>query len=322
MPFRYLRYALSIVALFFLIITIQPGNLPGQASSQKTPFDPKTIHVNVDLVNILCSVFNKNTNSFITNLTQNDFTLYEDDKKQEITNFIHEKDMPLTIALLIDTSESVTPKLKFEQEAAISFIQSVLRKEDRVMLLQFDTGVSLLQDFTNDPNRLTKQINKLKASGQTALYDAIYKTCDEKMIRAPGRKVMIILSDGDDDASGEADFKQATEMALRAETIIYAISTSQGGFFGVGIAGGEDKEGDTTLKEMAKETGGKVFFPFRVEDLEDSFRQISQELRSQYNIGYVSSNSKKDGSYRKLEIKIQERGMKLNYRKGYYAPAG
>jgi Ca-activated chloride channel homolog len=322
MHFRYLHYALSIIALTFLIITIQPGDLPGQSSSQKTPLDLKTIHINVDLVNILCSVFNKDTNSFITNFTKNDFTLYEDDKKQEITNFIHEKDMPLTIAILIDTSDTVSPKLKFEQEAAISFVHSVLRKEDRAMLLQFDSGISLLQDFTNDPNKLTKQINKLKAAGQTALYDAIFRTCDEKMIKASGRKVMIILSDGDDDSSSEASLKQAIEMALRAETIVFAISTSQGGFFGVGIGGGEDKEGDSILKEMAKETGGKVFFPFRVQDLDDSFRQISMELRSQYSIGYVSSNNKKDGSYRKLEIKIPERGMKLNYRKGYYAPVG
>ncbi len=319
MPFRHLRYVLSILAVLTLITAIETRNLTGQ-SAQKTTTDPKTIRVNVDLVNVLCSVFDKNTKSFVTNLTQNDFSLYEDDKKQNITNFIREKDLPLTIALLIDTSDTVKPKLKFEQEAAISFIHNVLRKEDKAMLLQFDSGLSLLQDFTNDPNRLTKQINKLQAAGQTSLYDAIYRTCDEKMFRATGRKVMIILSDGDDDASSEATLNQATEMAMRAETIIFAISISQGGFFGVGIGGGEDKEGDSILKDIARETGGKVFFPFRIEDLDEDFRQISHELRSQYSIGYMSTNQVKDGKLRKLEIKIPEGGLKLNYRKGYYAP--
>ena len=183
------------------------------------------------------------------------------------------------------------------------------------MLLSFDSNVSLLQDFTNDPNKMAKQIKRLKAAGGTALYDAIYRTCDVKLIREVGRKAIVIISDGDDESS-KINLHQATEMALRAEAIIFAISVSKGGFFGVGGA----KEGDTVLREMSQETGGRIFFPFKLEELDDAFRQINQELRSQYNIGYLSTNAARDGGYRKVKIEIQERGMKLTYRKGYYAP--
>ena len=218
--------------------------------------------------------------------------------------------------MLIDTSQSVAPKLKFEQDAATSFFQSILTEKDRAMLMSFDTDVSLLQDFTNDPNRMAREIRKLKAAGGTALYDAIYRTCDEKLIRETGRKAIIILSDGEDESS-KVTLHQATEMALRAEALIFAISVSRGGFFGVG--GG--KEGDTVLKEMSQETGGQIFFPFKLEELDDSFRQINQELRSQYNIGYLSTNPAKDGSYRKVKIDVPEKGLKLSYRRGYYAPS-
>ena len=283
--------------------------LPGRLSDQ-------TYRVNVDLVNVLCSVFDKNTNSFLTNLTQEDFSIYEDNQKQDIKNFSRETNLPLTLALLIDTSQSVAPKLKFEQEAAISFFQSILRESDRAMLVSFDSDVSLLQDFTNDSNKMARQIRKLRAAGGTALYDAIYRSCDEKLIRETGRKAIIILSDGEDESS-KTTIHQAKEMALRAEAIIFGISVTKGGFFGVGGT----REGDNALKELAQETGGRVFSPpFKVDELDDAFRQINQELRSQYNIGYMSTNPKRDGSYRKVEVKIPERGLKLTYRKGYYAP--
>lgn len=264
---------------------------------------------------MLCSVYDKNTNSFLTNLTRDDFTIFEDNQKQEIKNFARETDMPLTIAMLIDTSQSVAPKLRFEQDAAISFFQSILREKDRAMLVSFDSDVSLLQDFTNDPNKMARQVRKLRAGGGTALYEAIYRICDEKLIRETGRKAIVILSDGEDESS-KVTIHQAKEMALRAEALIFAISVTKGGFFGVGGS----REGDSALKEMAQETGGRVFTPFKVEELDDAFRQINQELRSQYNLGYMSTNSATDGSYRKVEIKVPEGGLRLTYRKGYYAP--
>jgi len=258
----------------------------------------------------------RKTNSFITSLTREDFTVYEDNKKQEIINFNRETNLPLTIALLIDTSQSVAPKLKFEQEAAINFFQSVLKDQDRAMLVEFDSGVSMIQDFTNDPNLLAKKIRALKAAGGTALYDALYLTCDEKLIRETGRKTIVILSDGEDTASRRS-FEEALEMALRAEATIYAISTTRGGFFGVDTV---SKEGDRVLRKLAEETGGRIFLPFKVEELENSFRQISQELRSQYNIGYISSNPARDGGYRRIEVRVAEKDTRVNFRKGYYAP--
>lgn len=276
----------------------------------------QTYRVQVNLVNILCSVFDRNTNAYITNLTQDDFSVYEDNQKQEIKNFARETDLPLTIAMLFDTSQSVAPKLRFEQEAAISFFQSVLREKDRAMLVSFDSDVSMLQDFTNDPNKMAKEIRKLRAAGGTSLYDAIYRVCDEKLIRETGRKAIVILSDGDD-VDSSVSRQEATEMALRAEALVFAISVNKGGFFGVD----GNREGDSVLKGIAQETGGRIFYPFKIDDLDEQFRQINQELRSQYNIGYVSTNPARDGGYRKVEIRVPEKGLRLNYRKGYYAPS-
>jgi Ca-activated chloride channel family protein len=321
MLFRSRRFLLALLAAGTLIVATPHGSLTGQEAqkprSSQLPgrLSDQTYRVSVDLVNILCSVFDKNTNSYITNLTQEDFTIYEDNQKQEIKNFARETDLPLTIAMLFDTSQSVAPKLRFEQEAAISFFQSVLREKDRAMLVSFDSDVSMLQDFTSDPNKMAREIRKLRAAGGTSLYDAIYKVCDEKLIRETGRKAIIILSDGDD-VDSTTTRHQATEMALRAEALVFAISLSKGGFFGVG----GNKEGDTVLKEITQETGGRIFFPFKLDDLDEQFREINQELRSQYNIGYLSTNPLRDGSYRKVEIKISEKGLKLAYRKGYYAP--
>jgi Ca-activated chloride channel family protein len=186
------------------------------------------------------------------------------------------------------------------------------------MLVDFDSGVSLVQDFTSDPNKMAKEIRALKAAGGTALYDAIYQTCDEKLIREVGRKAIIIMSDGEDQSS-RVTMEEALNMALRAEATVFCISVNQGGFFGVG--GGDSREGDRILKQLAESTGGRIFYPFKVDELDDAFRQINRELRSQYNIGYLSSNERRDGSYRKVEITIPDKNLRLSYRKAYYAPA-
>jgi Ca-activated chloride channel homolog len=325
---NFLKSWLSLAMLFALALLSNPVAINSQGSSQNAPgtgmrqsvprISDETYRVSVDLVNIFCSVWDKKTNSFVTNLTPEAFTLYEDNRQQEIKNFVRETNLPLTLAFLIDTSESVAPKLKFEQEAAIAFFQSVLKDKDRALLIEFNSGVDLVQDFTNDYNRLAKQIRSLKAAGGTALYDAIYDVCDEKLIRETGRKAIIILSDGQDQSS-KTTFEEAYEMALRAEAGIYGIGVSQGGFFGVGAS--SEGKGDRILKQLAEETGGRTFFPFKVEDLDDSFRQINQELRSQYNIGYISNSLRRDGGYRKIDIKLQEKNLKLTYRKGYFAPS-
>ena len=230
--------------------------LPSQQQTKQTPkaggkpvppgYSDETYRVNVDLINVFCSVWDKDTGAFVTNLTRDDFAVYEDDKKQEIKNFARESNLPLTIAFLIDTSQSVAPKLKFEQEAAISFFHSVMREKDRAALVEFDSGVTLVQDFTSDPNKMAKQIKTLRAAGGTSLYDAIYLSCDEKLIREMGRKAIVILSDGEDQSSTRT-FEQALEIALKAEAIIYSISVNRGGFFGVG----DTKNGDRIMKDFS-----------------------------------------------------------------------
>jgi Ca-activated chloride channel family protein len=320
----YLRsFAVLLAGLIFCAGLSLRDGLPGQDAARKTAPDTKlpervsdqTYRVSVDLVNILCSVFDRNTKSFITTLTREDFNIYEDQQPQQIRNFARETNLPLTIALLIDTSQSVAPKLRFEQEAAINFVQSIMREKDRALLVEFSSGVTLLQDFTDDPNKIAREIRKLTAAGGTALYDAIHMTCDEKLIREAGRKAIVIVSDGEDESS-KVTRNQAVEVALRAEATIFALSVSKGGFFGVGGA----TEGDAILKDLTAETGGRLFFPFKIDDLEESFRQINQELRSQYNIGFISSNPARDGRYRTIDIRVGEKGLKLNHRKGYYAP--
>jgi Ca-activated chloride channel family protein len=169
-----------------------------------------------------------------------------------------------------------------------------------------------------DANKLAKQIRTMKAAGNTALYDAIVRTCDEKLIRETGRKTIVILSDGADSASNET-LARARDMALKAEATIFCISITRGGLFGVG---GDTRLGDKVLEQLAGETGGKALFPFQIEELDAAFREIGQELRSQYNIGYISSNSKRDGGYRKIEVRLSEKNVKLNFRKGYFAPNG
>ncbi len=312
--------------LVILILGALSLALSSQEQARQTPkagqkpvppgYSDETYRVNVDLINVFCSVWDKDTGAFVTNLTRDDFAVYEDEKKQEIKNFARETNLPLTIAFLIDTSQSVAPKLKFEQEAAISFFHSVMRERDRAALVEFDSGVTLIQDFTSDPNKMAKQIKTLRAAGGTSLYDAIYLSCDEKLIREMGRKAIVILSDGEDQSSSRT-FEQALEIALKAEAIIYSISVNRGGFFGVG----DTKNGDRVMKDFSEQTGGRAFFPFKVEDLDEAFRRINQELRSQYNIGYVSTNPSRDGGYRKIDLRIAEKGLKLSFRKGYYAPA-
>lgn len=285
-------------------------------NAQLPKSDSDIFSINVDLVNVLYSVFDKKTKSFVTSFSQNDFSIYEDGRRQEITNFTRETNLPLTLVLLVDTSSSVTPKLKFEQDASISFIHNMLKETDRAMLVEFNSSVNLLQDFTNDPNKLANQIRRLRAGGNSSLFDAIDLVCDQKMIRETGRKAMIVLSDGEDSGS-TVNYKRAVEMALRAESTIFSISINHGGFFGTSD---DTRKGDKILRNLARETGGKVFFPFKVEELEDAFRQINTELRSQYSIGYLSTNSRRDGRFRKLEVKVNEKSMEIKHRKGYYAP--
>ena len=202
-------------------------------------------------------------------------------------------------------------KLAFEKEAAIDFLFSVVRPIDQALLLEFDTGVTLLHDFTSNPNDLVRGIESLKAGGGTSLYDAVYLISEQKMMYAAGRKVVVVLSDGADLTSRHT-FEEALRMAYLSEVAVYAISTTR---FGVNI----DREGDNALKQLTETTGGKAFFPFSNAQLNKAFKNIDQELRSQYNLAYVPKNVRRDGLLRQIRVKVSRGNSRIRHRKGYFA---
>src|SRR5262245_20363610 len=279
------------------------------------PQDEQTISVEVNLVNILFTVADRK-GKFVTNLKKDDFKVFEDDRVQAITNFSSENNLPLTIALLVDTSGSIRDKLRFEEEAAIEFFYSTLqRNKDTALVISFDSGVDLLQDFTDDPEKLADKIRKIRAGGGTSLYDAIYLAVNQKLAGQNGRRVVIVISDGDDNSS-RVSLTETLESAQRNEVTIYAISTNSTAFFG----SKEQERGDKTLKKLAEETGGKAFFPLKIQDLASSFLDIHDELRSQYQIGYRPTNAKQDGTFRRIRVDVADKRYKTRARSGYYMP--
>jgi VWFA-related protein len=270
--------------------------------------------VNVELVNVLFTATDRK-GRLVTDLEQSDLRLFEDNKPQAITNFSRETDLPLTIALLIDTSTSIRDRFKFEQQAAIDFLAKTLRPgRDKALLITFDSAIELVQDFTDDPERISRAIRQVRPGGGTKMLDAVYLACQEKLKAERGRKVLILISDGDDNLSLET-LGSTLEMAQRADVSLYAISTNSSGFFGLTAP-----KSDKLLKRLAEETGGRAFFPFKAEDLAQSFQDIGEELRSQYSLAYRSSNPNRDGSFRSIKIETARKSLKVKARKGYYAP--
>ena len=279
------------------------GNQEGQA-----PF-----RVEVEAVNILATIHDKDTREFVTDLTREDFEIYENGVRQDITNFTQQINLPLTIALCMDTSSSVRLKLAFEKETAIDFLYAVMRPIDRALLVEFDTGVTLVHDFTSNPNDLVREIKLLRAGGGTSLYDAVYLVAEQKMLQEEGRKTVVILSDGAD-LTSKHTFEEMLRMAYQAEITVYAISTTR---FGADI----DHEGDNALRQLTEGTGGRAFFPYSAEQLVSAFQEVDQELRSQYNLTYVPSNKKRDGAFREVKVKVARKSVSIRHRQGYFAPA-
>jgi Ca-activated chloride channel homolog len=291
---------------------------PDKGKPTTEPQEPQTIVSETINVRLPLSVVDK-SGHFITNLKQTDFEIFEDKVQQRIESFVQESDLPLDVAILMDTSNSVRPKLKFEQDAAVSFLQTMLTtRKDRALFATFDSQVELHQDFTNRLELLSKAIDGVKARGETRFYDAVYRVCEEKMSAQGRRRAMVIITDGDDTAS-ERTLNQAIDIAQRSETVIYLISTKQGGFFGV-QAGMVDAKEDKEIKRMAEETGGRAFFTSSVIDLEKSFTAIAKELRSQYLIAYAPSNEKPDNKFRQIEVKLPGyKDFRIRTKKGYTA---
>jgi Ca-activated chloride channel family protein len=293
-----------------------------QKSAQKPATKPAAqedaqtrITLDVANVNLLFTVTDKK-GRFITDLDRDDFEVFEDKRPQKILGFTAESDLPLRLAILIDTSNSIRDRFRFIQEAAIEFINSVMRPhQDKSLIVSFDTQAQLVADMLDDPEQLDNLVRDLRPGGGTSLYDAIYYACRDKLSkdqpRYQFRRAMVILSDGDDNQS-QVSRDQALEMAQKADVVIYTISTNITRI---------ETDGDKVLKYLASETGGQSFFPFKVEDLSQSFENIANELRHQYNLFYRPDPLKTDGSYQTVSVRVRGRkDLVVRARKGYYAP--
>jgi Ca-activated chloride channel homolog len=310
-----------------------PPAVPGQEEIQKGP----TIKIPVNLVDVLFTVLNRR-NKLISTLEQKDFKVLDDNVPQDIRYFSKQTDLPLRIGMLLDTSNSIRDRLKFEQDAANNFLFSVLRRnKDEAFLMTFDDEPEILQAFTGDTGRLRDQILRTRAGGGTAVYDAIYEACVRELShppRPPGdqpdvvRRVMILISDGEDNLSTHTR-AEAIEMAQRTSVVIYTISTSTQ-WVALDDPSKEKSgnrkyhltDGDKILQDLADETGGRSFYPYHVDDLDQSFQDIGEELRNQYSLAYNPTNHQLDGRYHKIKIEIPgEKGYQVRARRGYYARA-
>jgi VWFA-related protein len=307
--------------LFLLFLCLAGGQLfaqepaGGQAGkNSQSPGEQTRIQVRVELVNVLATVTDKK-NRLVTDLTKDDFRIFEDGRPQEIRFFSRETDLPLRIGILIDTSNSVRDRLHFEQEAAIDFLNAVLRPgKDLAFVEAFDLEPQFIQDYTDDMEKLSNAIQGLRAGGVTSLFDAVFLACKDKLYVFPPpepylRRVMIIISDGQDNQSVRTR-EEALSMAQHAEVTIFTISTNRSGAEG---------KGDKVLRRLAELTGGHAFVPFDPSDLAANFQEIAHELRSQYSLAYVSTHAAHDGTFRKISIQPVDSNLRVRTKDGYWA---
>ncbi|MGH9741238.1 MAG: VWA domain-containing protein [Candidatus Acidiferrum sp.] len=311
---------------------------PNQPAQQaEPPQSPKRIITVVNLVDVLFTVLNRR-NKLVPDLQKQDFEVFDEKLPQQIRYFSKQTDLPLRIGMLVDTSNSIRDRIKFEQDASINFLFSVLRRgKDEAFVMTFDDEPQVVQPFTGDTGLLRDQILQTRAGGGTAVYDAIYDACQNELShppRPPGdqpdvvRRVMILISDGDDNLSNHTR-SEAIEMAQRTSVVIYTISTStewiqlsQTDPDKLANRKNHLTEGDKILQDLADETGGRAFFPYHVDDLDQSFQDIGDELRNQYSIAYIPSNYVVDGRYHRIRIEVPDhRGYQVRARRGYFARA-
>jgi len=306
-----------------------PANPPAKGAEAEE--QPVSIKVDVDVVNILASVRDKR-GGLVPNLEQRDFTVLEDGKAQTIKYFTRETDLPLTIGLLIDVSASQRNLIEIERNAATQFFSKVLRKKDEAFLISFGEESELLQDYTGSVRLLQEGLNQLRVSSGvgglqpgpvptaggprgTVLYDAVYLAATEKLRGEVGRKVMVLITDGVDEGS-RLTRNQAVEAAQKSDAVIYSIFYQDLSAYGPFFGGGG---GEAELHRMSDETGGHVYKVDRRHPLDEVFQELQDEMRSQYSIGYTPANDVKDGSYRRVELRLANKDLKPQARKGYYA---
>jgi VWFA-related protein len=312
-----------------------PQTQEGQQGA--TPQSSQRIVQVVNLVDVLFTVLNRR-NKLVPDLQKEDFKVFDEKSPQEIRYFSKQTDLPLRIGMLVDTSNSIRDRIKFEQDASINFLFSVLRRgRDEAFVMTFDDEPQIVQAFTSDAGLLRDQILQTRAGGGTAVYDAIYSACQNELShppRPPGdqpdivRRVMILISDGDDNLSTHTR-SEAIEMAQRTSVVIYTISTStqwiqlsQTDPNKLADRKSHLTEGDKILQDLADETGGRAFFPYHVDDLDQSFQDIGDELRNEYSIAYMPTNYVLDGRYHRIRIEVPEhKGYQVRARRGYFARA-
>lgn len=305
--------ALGMLGLAAWALAQKPAEPAKPAAPQST--DDTIIQVDVTRVSMLFTVTDKR-GRFVTSLNKDDFEVLENKKPQVIQEFMSEADLPLRLAILVDTSNSIRDRFRFEQEAASEFVKGVIQpSKDKAMVVSYDTQASLASDLIDDVSRLEKSIRDLRPGGGTALYDAIYLACSGKlqqdMPRHKFRRAIVVLGDGDDNASHYSR-DQALEMAQKADVVIYAISTNISRL---------ESDGDKVLRYFTGETGGNAFFPFKVEELEQSFQDIANALRHQYNISYRPEPLVADGMFHPINLRVKGRkDIVIKARRGYYAP--
>jgi len=305
-------------------------NAPAKAEELKPPSNPRssespapetpekseeTIRVPVNEVNLIFTATDKH-GRFVKNLKEQEIRVVDDHKAvDKFRSFSNQTDLPLRVGLLIDTSNSIRDRFQFEQQAAIEFLSQIMRpKADQAFVLGFDTVAEVTQDFTNNTEKLSSGVRMLRPGGGTALFDALYQASRDKLMKNSAgqavRRAVILVSDGNDNQS-RVTREQAIEMAQRAEVIVYTISTNTSGMI---------ERGDRILQRIADESGGRAFFPLKLQEVSDAFSEIQEELRSQYAVAYKPPDFKADGSYRPIEITAADRKLHIRARKGYFAP--
>ena len=314
--------------------TPPPADQKPAQQSDNSQEPTETLKVNVNVVQLFFNVKDKH-GALIPNLKKEDFTIAEDGTPQTIKYFTAESNLPLTLGMMIDSSGSQRNVIDMEKQVGGAFLRQILTDKDEAFVISFDITVDLLQDFTRDPHRLQAALNKAKVnvdvtsggipgmgggpvpqggnSPGTLLYDAVYLSAHDMLAKEVGRKAMIILTDGQDEGS-RLKIQDAIEAAQKADAIVYVLLCADRGFYG-----GFGYSGEGEMKRLTEQTGGRVInVGNKFDKLRDAFDQIAAELRSQYNIGYTPTNTKLDGSYRKIEIKNRE-NYKIQSRAGYYA---
>jgi len=283
----------------------------GDIKTEKIP----TVRVHTDEVNVVFTVVDKD-GKFVRNLKQEQFRIVDNNlPPKQVMNFAAQTDLPLHVGLLIDASNSIRDCFQFEKDAASEFLYEIIRpKSDRAFVLAFDETWDVTQDFTGDLDKLRNGVKAIVAGGGTALWDAVYFSCRDKLMKEPStgavRRAIILVSDGEDNQSRVYE-KEAVDMAQRAEVIIYTISTS---------LVNRHTKGDDNLKMLAEATGGRAFFPVKLDDVVAAFTDIQNELRSQYSISYRPDNFAANGQFRQIQIVADSKKYKVRAKKGYYVP--